>query len=192
MYIYRRSVSSYFPSTSLTHSLKLWKREKWPAITCATLHPSPSHQIHLISSHPLRVSVRQLSGLLPVKLHERTGGRTFLPNIALHSGDSLHCSSPSFSPLFPPALSFVLVRSWTTTSTHRLHFHLLLVRRSSLSCNHGKGCLFFVQKRSEPWVISHPWHKLKFSHAPLGVVARQLTFAWPTCAFFFSFFVKNS
>lgn len=68
-------------------------------IACATLpvlHPSPSHQIHLIFSTslpPSLVCVRQLSGLLPVKLHERTGGGTFLLNIALHSGDSLPCLS---------------------------------------------------------------------------------------------------
>lgn len=48
-------------------------------------------------SHPL--CVRQLFGLLPVKLHERTGGCTFLLSIALHSGDSLPCLT-SLGPLF--------------------------------------------------------------------------------------------
>lgn len=57
----------------------------------------------LFSPHLLPPSlpacVRQLSGLLPVKLHERTGGGTFLLNIALHSGDSLPCLPLSLSAL---------------------------------------------------------------------------------------------
>lgn len=81
------------------------------------LSPDPSYFLHI--SPTLSVCVGQLSGLLPVKLHERTGGCTFLLNIALHSGDSLPCLS---LPL--PALCFwpflhcsVQLELWATLLT---------------------------------------------------------------------------
>lgn len=119
------------------------------------------------------VSVRQLDGLLPVKLHVRTGGgRTLLPNIALHSGDSLL--------LF----FFFSVHSCSVVSNDscRLHFNprTFFPLFSSLLC--------FVPKCSEPCVILHSWqHKVHFhSHSSCD----RATI--PTCfcklAFFFIFF----
>lgn len=63
-------------------------------------------------SPALSICVRQLFGLLPVKLHERTGGCTFQPNIALHSGNSLPCLFPSACSLFlsVPSRSSSVVR----------------------------------------------------------------------------------
>lgn len=80
--------------------------------------------ISLPPSLLLCVSVRQLSGLLPGTLHERTGGSTFLLNIALHSGDSLPCLC--LCPLFV----FVHFCVRTSKSSSGLHFH----RRLTSSC----------------------------------------------------------
>lgn len=73
----------------------------------------------LFSTHPPSRSacVRQLSGLLPVQLHERTGGSTFLLNIALHSGDSLP-SLPLPSLCFCPFLYCTVPSNWS----RGLHF----------------------------------------------------------------------
>lgn len=125
-------ISSFHPIWSGIQNL--WKHEKLSAITFATLlHPSSSHQIHLIFPHispSLSVCVGQLSGLLPVKLHERTGGSTFLLNIALHSGDSLPCLSLPLPSMF--------LHSCTVKSnlSRGLHFYL----------RHSSPCLllFFV------------------------------------------------
>ncbi len=141
------------------NNLKMRKHEKWSVISCATfscpppvsLSPNPSYFPHV--SPALSVCVRQLSGLLPVKLHERTGGRTFLLNIALHSGDSLPCLS---LPL--PALCFVHSCTVASNSRRGLHFYprhsspylLLFFVGESQS-----GCCVFVLKCSEPCVILH-------------------------------------
>lgn len=66
------------------------------SLSLSTSISSPCPRI----SPALSICVRQLSGRLPVKLHERTGGCTFQPNITLHSGNSLPCLFPSARPLF--------------------------------------------------------------------------------------------
>lgn len=131
--------------------------EKWSVITCATLlvlHPSlspnPSSFLHIPPSLlPPSVSVRQLAGLLPVKLHERTGGSTFLLNIALHSGDSLPCLSLSY-PLF------VCFHSCTVTWSYRLHFNL----------THSSSCLLlfsvFNQGKKDAFLCAEVQHAIHY------------------------------
>lgn len=115
----------------------------------SSFSPNPSYFLHISPS--LSVCVRQLSGLLPVKLHERTGGSTFLLNIALHSGDSLPCLS---LPL--PALCFcpflhcnVQLEPWATPLSEPL-FSLFA---SFLCLLITERMLVFVQKFIEPCVI---------------------------------------
>lgn len=112
---------------SRIHNSELWNWKKCTEITCATLlvlHSCSHHFPHIPPSLLLCVSVRQLSGLLPGTLHERTGGRTFLLNIALHSGDSL----PSLC--LCPVFVFVHFCLTASKSSGGLHFH----RRLTSSC----------------------------------------------------------
>lgn len=107
-------------------------------------------------------AVRQLAGLLPVKLHERTGGSTFLLNIALHSGDSL----PSF-PLLPslclcPLLYRNIQLDLQATLPSKTLFTLLLF----FVGNCGKNMLFCVCVCAAGLAL-HSWRKLSF-HMPFS------------------------
>lgn len=86
---------------------------KMMAVSRATL-PRPRRSA-LIFPPSLSLCVRQLSGMLPVKLHETTGGCTFLLNITLHSGGFLPPSPSlllSISFLLSLSCSFFLWELW--------------------------------------------------------------------------------
>lgn len=95
-------ISSYLPTvpgirlyTGKTGKILIAQLNKFGTVSHTQLLLFFTHRTLLVW-----VSVRQLDGLLPVKLHVRTGGgRTLLPNIALHSGDSLLLFFFLFGPL---------------------------------------------------------------------------------------------
>lgn len=125
-----------------------------------SVSPNPSYFLH--SSPSLSVCVGQLSGLLPVKLHERTGGSTFLLNIALHSGDSLPCL---WLPL--PALCFfcpflhcsVQLELWATLLSEAFFslFAAFLCRAIT-----GRMLCFLCWNASSHALFCTSWHKLSF------------------------------
>lgn len=175
-------MSSYHPILLLgIHNFKFWRHEQLSLVTCAifhVLHPSPSHQIHLIfytSSLPLCLCQTALWAVAsPVTWENR---RQYIPSE--HS-----FALRGFSPLSPPALSLFLsipvlyctvqLEPWATLHPRHSSPCLFL----SLSGNHGKDACFCLCWNAAGRVISHSWHKLSFRTLLLVTVAQLTAKCW--------------
>lgn len=153
------------PQSHINQSCENVKNDLWLAgLIFSTTHLSLSLSTSISPPRifpAFSICVRQLFGLLPVKLHERTGGCTFQPNIALHSGNSLPC-------LFPSARSLFL--SAPSPSSRFIHpayaFPSLAHTQAAVCwCSSSVSCCLFCTL----------WCIFKFSHAS------SLSICTPTC-----------
>lgn len=94
--------------------------------------------------------VRQLSGLLPVKLHERTGGCTFLLKLCTRGIPSPVSLSCPFCFCTFLNCNIQLCKPWASLPSSAFF--------SLLSCNRGEDS--FLLKCSELCIILHSWHTL--------------------------------
>lgn len=148
-------MSTYHPILSGIRTFKLWKREKWSVMICATrlvLHSSPSHQIHLVfsTSPPALLCLCQTALWAVASQVTWANRRLYIP--AEHS-----FALRGFPPLsLPLSLLFVSVHSCTVASdsSRGLHFY----PRHSSPCFAPFLCrvitermqCFFVLKFSDP------------------------------------------
>lgn len=170
--------------------------KKWPPIACLVLCSSPPLHIHLTPTPPPTPlsfpphQGRQLFGLPPVELHEWTGGCTFLPNIALHSGDSLPspASLARSLALHPPIRAFLQPRGTLTSpplpSVFVLFSHSLSLwppptphPSHAVQLRKGRFCfllgfVFLMTRSSRPRASSSSSFFSPFSHVHLSRAVR--------------------